>query len=125
MPTSVLKYVYNNNTRMLKSIWRPMVIVIYPFQMSTSRTLAPSNISRIVNLWLSLVPDCLRSTSVESSGYDQYVRNAQSILVDVVRKCQGFEWSVEATPPQERFDLTRLKYFDYRCIGVGSLVVFQ
>ena len=103
MPTSVLKYVYNNNTRMLKSIWRPMVIVIYPFQMSTSRTLAPSNISRIVNLWLSLVPDCLRSTSVQSSGYDQYVRNAQSILVDVVRKCQGFEWPVEATPPQERF----------------------
>ena len=77
------------------------------FQMSTSRTLAPSNISRIVNLWLSLVPDCLRSTSVESSGYDQYVRNAQTMLPDIVRKCQGFEWSVEATFPQERFALSQ------------------
>ena len=41
--------------------------------MSTSRTLAPSNISRIVNLWLNLVPDCLRSTADDaaSSGYEQ------------------------------------------------------
>ena len=72
--------------------------------MSTSRTLAPSNIGRIVNLWLSLVPDSLRSTAqdAESSGYEQYVRNAQAQLPAVVKRCQGFEWPVEAAAPQER-----------------------
>ena len=35
-------------------------------------------------------------------GYEQYVRNAQGQLPNVIKKCAGFEWPVEATSPQER-----------------------
>ena len=43
-----------------------------------SRTLAPSNIARVINAWLYMVPDDLRtSDAAKDAGYEQYVKNAQ------------------------------------------------
>ena len=41
-----------------------------------SRTLAPSNVHRLVNSWLYLMPDILKLDEVRGSGYDQYVTDA-------------------------------------------------
>ncbi len=64
----------------------------------SSRTLAPTNIARVVNKWLFLVPDEWRSSdSARDSGYEQYVRNAETQAADVFRQCRGFgEWPREA-----------------------------
>jgi hypothetical protein len=63
-----------------------------------SRTLAPSNIARVVNKWLFLLPDEWRSSdSARDSGYEQYVRNAEVQAAAVFRMCRGFiEWPREA-----------------------------
>ena len=45
-------------------------------EVTPSRTLAPSNIHRLVNCWLYLVPDQLKLDEVRGSGYDQYVTDA-------------------------------------------------
>ena len=40
--------------------------------------MAPTNIARVINAWLYLVPDELRAAdSARDSGYEQYVKNAQ------------------------------------------------
>ena len=41
-----------------------------------SRTLAPSNIHRVVNLWLYLVNDELRLDELRGAGYDLYIKDA-------------------------------------------------
>ena len=47
-----------------------------------SRTMAPSNIARVINAWLYLVPDELRSSnSARDSGYEQYIKNAQQQVI--------------------------------------------
>lgn len=49
-----------------------------PMAMTISRTMAPTNIARVINAWLYLVPDDLRSSdAAKDSGYEQYVKNAQ------------------------------------------------
>jgi len=62
-----------------------------------SRTLAPSNIHRLVNCWLYLVPDQLRLDEVRGSGYDQYVADASKQVEEVAKDCCSFDWPREAT----------------------------
>ena len=57
----------------------------------------------------------IRTGLVFIPGYEQYVRNAQGQLPNVIKKCAGFEWPVEATSPQERLDA-----FLRRLVPVGS-----
>jgi len=67
-----------------------------------SRTLAPSNIHRLVNCWLYLVPDQLRLDEVRGSGYDQYVADASKQVESVAKDCSGFDWPREATAGWEK-----------------------
>ena len=69
----------------------------------SSRTLAPTNIGRIINKWLYLVPfNELRPSmdggnAAADSGYDQYVKNAELQVTEVFHQCRGFtEWPREA-----------------------------
>ena len=67
-----------------------------------SRTMAPTNIARIVNAWLYLIPEDLRSSSdsAKDSGYEQYVKNAECQVAHAFRSCEGFRWPREATFPE-------------------------
>ncbi|XP_023342087.1 protein FAM160B1 isoform X2 [Eurytemora carolleeae] len=47
-----------------------------PESSNLSRTMAPANIHRIVNLWLYLVNDELRLDEFRGSGYDLYIKDA-------------------------------------------------
>jgi len=67
-----------------------------------SRTLAPSNIHRLVNCWLYLVPDLLRLDEVRGSGYDQYVADASKQVENVAKECSSFDWPREATGGWEK-----------------------
>lgn len=67
-----------------------------------SRTLAPSNIHRLVNCWLYLVPDQLRLDEVRGSGYDQYVADANKQIETVAKECISFDWPREATSNWEK-----------------------
>ena len=62
-----------------------------------SRTLAPSNIHRLVNCWLYLVPDQLKLDEVRGSGYDQYVTDASKQVETMAKECSSFDWPREAT----------------------------
>ena len=72
-----------------------------------SRTLAPSNINKIIKAWLQLVPEELKANEegspgtvlvhAISSGYEQYVANAETQITNAFETCQGFEWPLEAT----------------------------
>jgi len=64
--------------------------------LTPSKTLAPSNIHRLVNAWLFLVPDILRLDEVRGSGYDQYVQDARRQVEMSVESCVGFDWPREA-----------------------------
>ena len=60
--------------------------------------MAPTNIARVINAWLYLVPDDLRASDVaKDSGYEQYVKNAQCQVEEAFRACEGFDWPAEAT----------------------------
>ena len=65
--------------------------------MTPCRTLAPSNIHRLVNSWLYLVPDQLKLDEVRGSGYDQYVTDASQQVQTIARECAAFHWPREAT----------------------------
>ena len=72
-----------------------------------SRTLAPSNINKIIKAWLQLVPEELKANQegspgivlvhAVSSGYEPYVANAETQITNAFETCQGFEWPLEAT----------------------------
>lgn len=55
------------------------------------RRKVPNNIGRVLNAWLYVVPDELRSCD-GSVGYEQYVKTAQSQLIVVGKQCEGFSW---------------------------------
>jgi len=61
-----------------------------------SKTMAPANIHRVVNMWLYLVEDQLRLDELRGSGYDLYIKDASRQLEDVVAKCEEFNWGQEA-----------------------------
>ena len=66
----------------------------------SSRTLAPTYIGRVINKWLYLVPFadiCASSGPSADSGFEQYVRNAETQVTEVFRQCRGFtDWPREA-----------------------------
>ena len=66
-------------------------------EVTPCRTLAPSNIHRLVNSWLYLVPDQLKLDEVRGSGYDQYVTDASQQVQTIARECAAFHWPREAT----------------------------
>ena len=66
-------------------------------EVTPCRTLAPSNIHRLVNSWLYLVPDQLKLDEVRGSGYDQYVVDATQQVQNIARECAAFDWPREAT----------------------------
>ena len=66
-------------------------------EVTPCRTLAPSNIHRLVNSWLYLVPDQLKLDEVRGSGYDQYVTDASQQVQTIARECATFHWPREAT----------------------------
>jgi len=74
----------------------------YRRSVTPSRTLAPSNIHRLVNCWLYLVPDQLRLDEVRGSGYDQYVADANRQVENVAKECSSFDWPREATGGWEK-----------------------
>ena len=63
-----------------------------------SRTLAPANVSKVINKWLFLYPDELKCTNDDdvSSTYEQYVVNAEAQVKAVFEGCEGFDWPSEA-----------------------------
>ena len=77
-----------------------------------SRTMAPSNINKIIKAWLQLVPDELMAKEEGSPAkvlahaisfsYEQYVVNAETQVASALEICQGFEWPLEATWIQDR-----------------------
>ena len=78
----------------------------------SSRTLAPSNINKIIKAWLQLVPEELRAgdegspgavlLQAISPGYEQYVANAETQVTAAFETCHGFDWPQEATWLQDR-----------------------
>jgi len=69
----------------------------YTRAVTPSRTLAPSNIHRLVNSWLYMMPDQLKLNEVGGSGYDQYVADAAKQVESMAKECGGFDWPREAT----------------------------
>ncbi|KAJ9579583.1 hypothetical protein L9F63_004768 [Diploptera punctata] len=66
-----------------------------------SRTLAPSNINKIINSFLLLLPQHLHSTTdPDESGYEQYVQDADRQYQACIGRCTCFGWPCEATFPE-------------------------
>lgn len=86
-----------------------------------SRTLAPSNIHRLVNAWLYLVPDQLRLDEIRGSGYDQYVQDATKQVEEIAKECVGFDWPREAAF-NERSETSSM---DSRCESDPSRQFFE
>ena len=101
-----------------------------------SRTLAPSNINKIIKAWLQLVPDELMSNEEDSPGkilanaisfsYEQYVANAETQVGNALEICQGFEWPLEATWLQDRetasYDSKPEVDFDHKTFYEGDFM---
>ncbi|CAG0918568.1 unnamed protein product [Notodromas monacha] len=71
-----------------------------------SRTLAPTKIQRIVNEFLDMVPDCLRSSGEDDAGpagatYEQYLADAHRQTRNALSQCRSFAWPREATSNAE------------------------
>ncbi|XP_040573325.1 FHF complex subunit HOOK interacting protein 2A [Lepeophtheirus salmonis] len=64
----------------------------------TSRTLAPSNIHRIINMWLFLVCEKLQLKSSENAGgsYESYLKASTDQFVEIRSRCSNFDWPLEA-----------------------------
>lgn len=63
----------------------------------SSRTFAPSNIHKIIDSFLQLLPSSLRSaTDYQESGYHQYIAEAQRQYSSNVQTCAPLGWGTEA-----------------------------
>lgn len=72
-----------------------------PGSSPVSRTLAPSNINKVINSFLFLLPEHLHSTSdPEESGYEQYVQDADRQYQACIARCACYAWPSEATFPE-------------------------
>lgn len=78
-----------------------------------SRTFAPSNIHKIIDSFLQLLPSSLRSAlDYQESGYHQYVAEAQRQYTQYVERCSTMGWGIEAVFPDESDLLTTKEKFD-------------
>ena len=66
---------------------------------SPSRTLAPSNIHRVVNVWLFLVSEELKIGKSSGGGYESYLATANGQFIAIRDQCGGFAWPTEAVFP--------------------------
>ncbi|XP_059610454.1 FHF complex subunit HOOK interacting protein 2A-like [Phlebotomus argentipes] len=69
-----------------------------------SRTLAPSNIMKIINNFLLLLPKQMLNESV-GTCYEEYMKDANQHYRTWIKKTEHFNWPVEAVFP-EKDDLT-------------------
>ncbi|XP_066603337.1 FHF complex subunit HOOK interacting protein 2A-like isoform X2 [Prorops nasuta] len=65
------------------------------YEQSHSRTLAPSNIHRIVNCFLSLVPRSLQ-TDLDINNYESYMADWERQYTVVLADCSLMAWPLEA-----------------------------
>ncbi|XP_033757707.1 protein FAM160B1-like isoform X2 [Pecten maximus] len=64
---------------------------------TTSPSRGKSEVHKIVNSFLSLLPEDLKSSyQTADSGYDMYLRDAHKQFKDVSGMCSGWEWPSEA-----------------------------
>ncbi|XP_047497545.1 FHF complex subunit HOOK interacting protein 2A-like isoform X2 [Penaeus chinensis] len=69
-----------------------------PGSVPISRTLAPTNINKIVKRFLMVVPEELRSTNKDD--FESYMADAERQYRDVCRSCVSFGWPREAVTPE-------------------------
>ncbi|XP_076651228.1 FHF complex subunit HOOK interacting protein 2A isoform X1 [Halictus rubicundus] len=65
------------------------------YEQSHSRTLAPSNIHRIVNCFLSLIPRYLQ-TDTDVNNYERYMADLERQYSTVLSDCSLMAWPLEA-----------------------------
>ncbi|XP_078032805.1 FHF complex subunit HOOK interacting protein 2A [Augochlora pura] len=65
------------------------------YEQSHSRTLAPSNIHRIVNCFLSLIPRYLQ-TDTDVNNYERYMSDLERQYSTVLSDCSLMAWPLEA-----------------------------
>ncbi|XP_020712249.2 FHF complex subunit HOOK interacting protein 2A-like [Athalia rosae] len=65
------------------------------YKQNHSRTLAPSNIHRIVNCFLSLLPRVLQS-DLDANNYEQYITDWEKQYSSVLTECALLSWPLEA-----------------------------
>ncbi|XP_033322393.1 FHF complex subunit HOOK interacting protein 2A isoform X2 [Megalopta genalis] len=65
------------------------------YEQSHSRTLAPSNIHRIVNCFLSLIPRYLQ-TDTDVNNYERYMTDLERQYSTVLSDCSLMAWPLEA-----------------------------
>nr|XP_034178916.1 protein FAM160B1-like isoform X1 [Osmia lignaria] len=65
------------------------------YEQSHSRTLAPSNIHRIVNCFLSLIPRYLQ-TDTDVNNYERYMADLERQYSTVLTDCSLMAWPLEA-----------------------------
>uniref|UniRef100_T1IIV5 FHF complex subunit HOOK-interacting protein C-terminal domain-containing protein n=1 Tax=Strigamia maritima TaxID=126957 RepID=T1IIV5_STRMM len=76
---------------------------ISPGSSPISRTLAPSNIHKIINCFLLLLPDELKSCdAADDVGYENYLRDAHRQFRDCATSCAAFNWPREAITREEQ-----------------------
>lgn len=68
---------------------------ISPGSSPVSRTFAPAQIHRILNCFLMLLPDEIKSCEETDSGYDVYISDAHRQFQDMLRVTDGWEWPNE------------------------------
>ncbi|XP_060076606.1 FHF complex subunit HOOK interacting protein 2A-like [Ylistrum balloti] len=70
---------------------------------TTSPSRGKSEVHKIVNSFLSLLPEELKSSyQTADSGYDMYLRDAHKQFKDVSGMCSGWTWPTEAVPTGDK-----------------------
>ncbi|KAL3249692.1 hypothetical protein MRX96_055899 [Rhipicephalus microplus] len=80
---------------------------ISPGSSPVSRTFAPAQIHRILNCFLMLLPDEIKSCEETDSGYDAYISDAHRQYQDMLAVTDGWEWPSEPVreePPSAEDD---------------------
>lgn len=78
---------------------------VSPGSSPISRTLAPTNIHKIINCFLLLLPDELKSSDGEDdddTGYENYLQDAHRQFREVAMACASFDWPREAVSCEEQ-----------------------
>lgn len=75
---------------------------VLPDTTSLSKTYAPSYIHKILECFLSLVPNNLKSCETEEeSGYDIYIKEAHGRFVKCLMQCENFDWPPDPVSREE------------------------
>ncbi|XP_046997706.1 FHF complex subunit HOOK interacting protein 2A-like isoform X1 [Schistocerca americana] len=67
-----------------------------------SRTLAPQNVHRIINKFLSLIPRNMQTSNTEESTYEQYVEDVRKQYQHCISCCSQYKWPLEAVFPESQ-----------------------